>query len=436
MIITSRSYLALVLLLIALIGYSYIEAVALYGIASKTALEAPELAPGMNPLDGVLVPTLGALYLCTTLLFPFVAIRALGQDKESGSLKLSLQWPTSVGVLIVLKLAAVIASWALSIAIPLWSLGLWLAYGGHLAVFETLNLFFGHFLYAFLVVGISFFAVTVTESSATAAILTLAFTLGFWVLDFSSSSGPSWLMTLGEYSPTKVLKQFEGGLFSLPHVLALATLGTGLIALSMQMLPTQFTLRSKIAKALGVCLLIVAALYSSTQAEFFLDLTEDHHNSFNPADTEALSKMDKGLVITVYLAPEDSRARDLSVNVLNKLKRRIPGLKLRWSSMDNASPFAAARSDRYGVVVYEYMGRTLESRSNSPEEILPLLHDLAAVEVVPSDGQDYPGYPLRADTQSSALFFYVPLGLIALILGWLSSRPGRVPPHLNNGESR
>jgi ABC-2 type transport system permease protein len=51
-------------------------------------LSFPELARGMTPLDGILVPTLGAFYLGTTLLFPFVAIRALGQDKESGALKL------------------------------------------------------------------------------------------------------------------------------------------------------------------------------------------------------------------------------------------------------------------------------------------------------------------------------------------------------------
>jgi ABC-2 type transport system permease protein len=63
--------------------------VRLFGEASRTALQFPEMARGMTPLDGILVPTLGAFYLGTTLLFPFVAIRALGQDKESGALKLA-----------------------------------------------------------------------------------------------------------------------------------------------------------------------------------------------------------------------------------------------------------------------------------------------------------------------------------------------------------
>jgi ABC-2 type transport system permease protein len=67
------------------------------------------------------------------------------------------------------------------------------------------------------VAGIAFFAAALTESMATAAIVTLAFTLGFWVLDFAAATGPEWLRTLGEISPTQVLKQFERGLLPAAH---------------------------------------------------------------------------------------------------------------------------------------------------------------------------------------------------------------------------
>ncbi|NPA25847.1 MAG: hypothetical protein GXO34_08485, partial [Deltaproteobacteria bacterium] len=36
-----------------LVGYSFIEAVDLYGRASRTALSHAELAGGLNPMDGV-----------------------------------------------------------------------------------------------------------------------------------------------------------------------------------------------------------------------------------------------------------------------------------------------------------------------------------------------------------------------------------------------
>src|ERR1700730_17369145 len=74
---------------------SFIQTVDLFSAASRTAIERPELAGGMTTLDGVLAPTLGAFYLATTLLFPFVAIRALGHEKQTGALKLAMQLPVS-----------------------------------------------------------------------------------------------------------------------------------------------------------------------------------------------------------------------------------------------------------------------------------------------------------------------------------------------------
>jgi hypothetical protein len=78
------------------VGYSFFQAVALYGEASSAARDSPALASNLSPLDGVLVPTFGALYLAATLLFPFVAIRTLGREKESGALALLVQLPYRV----------------------------------------------------------------------------------------------------------------------------------------------------------------------------------------------------------------------------------------------------------------------------------------------------------------------------------------------------
>jgi len=81
------------LLMCPLVGYSFFQALSLYGEASTATLQSPILATSLSPLDGVLVPTFGSAYVAITLLFPFVAIRALGREKETGALRLLVQLP-------------------------------------------------------------------------------------------------------------------------------------------------------------------------------------------------------------------------------------------------------------------------------------------------------------------------------------------------------
>src|SRR5438067_902554 len=96
-----------------------------------------------EPFDGFdlrQVRAVGAFYVGVTLLFPFVAIRALGQEKETGALRLLVQLPYPAPVLIGGKLAAVAAAWVMCGVPALSTLVLWRLLGGHLAPAETLNL--------------------------------------------------------------------------------------------------------------------------------------------------------------------------------------------------------------------------------------------------------------------------------------------------------
>jgi len=77
------------------------------------------LATGLSPLDGILVPTFGAFYVAVTLLFPFVAIRALGREKETGTLRLLVQLPYRAPTLIAAKAAAVIIRIVLISVLPM-----------------------------------------------------------------------------------------------------------------------------------------------------------------------------------------------------------------------------------------------------------------------------------------------------------------------------
>jgi ABC-2 type transport system permease protein len=95
-IASGRAPWIMLLILCPLVGFSLFQAVSLYGEASAAAVDSPVLGSGLSPLDGVLVPTFGGLYLAATLLFLFVAIRTLGREKESGALALLVQLPYRV----------------------------------------------------------------------------------------------------------------------------------------------------------------------------------------------------------------------------------------------------------------------------------------------------------------------------------------------------
>src|ERR1700730_16799052 len=155
---SGRALWTMLLILCPLVGYSFFQAAALYGEASAAARDSPTLASGLSPLDGVLVPTFGALYVSVTLLFPFVAIRTLGREKETGALRLLIQLPYRVATLIAAKMTAISAAWLISAIPAVSALAIWVILGGHLHAPETLDLLLGQLLYGLLVGGIALFA--------------------------------------------------------------------------------------------------------------------------------------------------------------------------------------------------------------------------------------------------------------------------------------
>src|SRR2546430_8795494 len=229
---SGRALWTMLLILCPLVGYSFFQAAALYGEASSAARDSPVLASGLIPLDGVLVPTFGALYVAVTLLFPFVAIRTLGREKETGALRLLVQLPYRVPTLIAAKMTAIFGAWLAAVIPAASALAIWLMLGGHLYLPETLDLLLGHLLYGLLVGAIALFSASISESSATAAIVTLAFTIGSWVLDFALAGQPGVLEWVSRLSLTQTLRGFEQGLLSAGLVLGIVAAICGFAALA------------------------------------------------------------------------------------------------------------------------------------------------------------------------------------------------------------
>src|SRR5262245_21857806 len=425
-IIAGRAMWVMLLLTCPLVGYSFFQAVSLYGEASAASVHSPVMAASLSPFDGVLVPTLGASYVAVTLLFPFVAIRVLGQEKETGALRLLVQLPYRRATLVVAKLAAVLAACVLENIPAITALAAWVALGGHVAAAETLNLALGHLLYGLLVGSIALFAAAVTDTSATAAIVALAFTIGSWVLDFTLAGRPGVLDWIARLSLTQILRSFEQGLFAPALLLGVIAAIGGFAALAGIWLPPGVTGRTKFARSVLCIVGVAIVLLAAAPIRSSVDVTEDRRNSFAAVDERLLATISEPLTVTVHLAPEDPRFIDLQRNVLAKLARVMPDIAIRLAGARQPVATGSADDDAYGRIEFRYGNRADTTRSTSPREILPLVYVLARVSPPrPDPGGGYPGYPLAADARITLPLFFGVLPLLILFAWWRSRRPPR-----------
>ena len=415
-ILRARPLWLLLLVITLLTGYGFIQAVRLYSEASRTALESPGMTVGMSPLDGVLVPVFGAYYLVLTLLSPFLAIRSLGAEKQSGSVKLLLQLPLTRAAVFAGKITALLGVWFLLLSPGLAGLLVWRHVGGHLYWPETINLLAGYTLYAWALIGISLFSASVSSSVSTAAIIAVGFAAGSWVLDFASGMEGSLLNSLSFLSLTPALKSFERGLFIAERAAQLFLTGlvfTGLAAIWIK--PERFVKKIRAALLLLAAAAAIGLLFH--RAHFSADVSEDRRNSFSPADEAALRGIRESVKITLHLSPEDSRLMDMERNILGKLRRSLPRLEIVYAG-DKARVLKPSGGDDYGVIEYEVAGRKDQSTSNSDEEILPIIFGLAGKTVRAVPSPEYAGYPLVADVENWKFLFYVFFPLAFGLAAW------------------
>jgi ABC-type transport system involved in multi-copper enzyme maturation permease subunit len=420
----------MLILLCPLVGYSFFQAATLYGEASTAARDSPAMASGLSPLDGVLVPTFGAFYVAVTLLFPFVAIRVLGREKETGALRLLVQLPYRTATLIGAKMAAVAIALLVALIPALSAMALWEMLGGHLAAPETINLIGGHLLYGLLIGAIALFSAAISDSAATAAIIALAFTIGSWVLDFALAGQPGIIGTISRLSLTQTLRTFEQGLLSVGLLVGMGAAILSFCALAAFWLHPGTPAPRKLRRSFACAVAFAVLLALATQLGASADLAEDQRNSFPPADQRELAHFNEPLVITVHLAPEDPRYADLRRNVLAKLERVMPHVSIRLA-IGAQTIVGSSAEEFYGEVEYSYAGRFARSRSTSHREVLPILYELAGRPIpAPVVGADYSGYPLVANAHIALSWFFAALPLSIVLAWWWVSRPPQIPMSL------
>ena len=90
-LLVSRSWWVLLLGMGPLVGVSFISAVRTYAEVSGLNGTSAGVGEALSPLIGVWAPTFSACELAAVFLLPFVAIRLVAGDRQSGALKLELQ---------------------------------------------------------------------------------------------------------------------------------------------------------------------------------------------------------------------------------------------------------------------------------------------------------------------------------------------------------
>ena len=111
---------------------------------------------------------------------------------------------------------------------------------------------------------------------------------------------------------------------------------------------------------------------------------------------------------------------DFDRSILAKLRRTLLRTEVVNPEADQTAIFRTGEDPNYGLVIYEVGSRRAESRSTSPEEVLPLLWNLAGVPSPSADDPaSYPGYPFVVNSSwAYELVFYV-LWPALTFVGWL-----------------
>ncbi|HEV2448497.1 MAG TPA: hypothetical protein VGS58_21340, partial [Candidatus Sulfopaludibacter sp.] len=237
-LLVSRSWWSLLLAMGPLVGVSFISAVRTYAEVSGLNGTAAGVGEALSPLTGVWGPTFSACELAAVFLLPFVAIRQVAGDRQSGALKLELQQGMSPLARMAAKALILLAGWLIAMLPALSAILLWRSYGGSVYAPEMATLVGGHLLNAGLTIALGAAAASLAEHPSTAAIITLGATVGTWILNFFGAIQGGWWERAAEYTPAALVAEFQHGLVRLDTVLTALVLiaaGLGLAALWMRL---------------------------------------------------------------------------------------------------------------------------------------------------------------------------------------------------------
>ena len=401
----SKSWWVMLLAMGPLVGVSFISAVRTYAEASGLNGTAAGVGEAFSPLVGVWAPTFSACELAAAFLLPFVGIRLVSGDRQSGALKLELQHPMPAFVRLGAKAMVLLSAWIVASLAPLIAVVLWRSYGGAIYLPELATVAAGHLLNAGLTVALAASTAAITEHPSTAAILTLTVTVGTWIVNFIAAvQGGVWERVAG-YTPTAMVGEFQHALVRLDVVsIAAALIASGLVVAAIW-LRLGMPVRRRAYESIALGALTAATLFACTFITSSWDFSENRMNSFARADEEALEQIHAPLSIEAHLAPEDPRRVDLERRALSKLRRVMPQAQVRYVSATSIGIFEQT-SQHYGEIWYDLGGKRTMNRATTAEGVLEAIYDLAGVKPPVETDEIFRGHPLAVAPKGAAAVFY------------------------------
>jgi len=422
-LMASRAWWVMLALTGPLVGLSFIGAVRSFSEMSGGAGGPAGLSEALTPLDGIFIPTFGAFDLIATFLLPFVAIRAVSADIQSGAIKILLQQPrvstrTMVAAkAIVLFVGCLIASLAGALACALWT-----SYGGATSLPELVNLSLGHALHAALTIAIAVAAAAMTEHPATAAIVALGVTVGTWAYEFISLGRGGWWEALASYMPTAMLRAFEHGLFRVSAVLVVSAITLGGLAIGAIWLRIGVPASRRVAHSVIAAALTAAAAVAGAMIPGDLDVSENRRNSFTEREEAALEAISTPLRINARLAPEDPRRFDLEHGAYAKLRRTMKDVDIVYTS-STATGLFEPQGTGYGEIWYALGEKRVMERSTAEPIIVNTIVELSgAPALADGDEESFSGHPLVAQPVGAASLFYVIWPVASLSAGFFKRK--------------
>jgi ABC-type transport system involved in multi-copper enzyme maturation permease subunit len=419
-LVASRAFWLLLLVVGMLVGHAFMTAASTYAELSGAAGGTPVLAQGLNPLDGIVRPIFGAYTVAATLLLPFVAIRLIANERQSGAARLLLQAPVSRAQVVLSKVIVLKLAWIAALIPGFLALAQWRFAGGHLYWPEVISVLIGHVAIAVITIGVALAAGAIAGSPASAAIIALTFTLGTWAIEFAATVQGGWIAQLARYTPSALLRTFENGEIRLASIVIaslIALLGAWIAVIAMDL---GAPLNRRIAKPFIVTAIVgtLAGVFSTVRAS--ADVSEDRRTSFSEVHERALRSIGEPLRLEANLGPEDPRRIDLEREILAKLQRVM---NVRVDYVGESSTGLTSRSEHYGEMVYSLGGRSDTTRSVIEPIVLELIYDLAGVKA-PSESTEesvYPGYPLQNQPAGIVFVFFV-IWPVLVFAAWAAAR--------------
>ncbi len=406
-LMASRAWWVLLLAIGPLVGMSFTSAVTTYGELSGVNGAAAGVGEAFSPLVSIWAPTFSACELAAAFLLPFVAIRLVSGDKQSGALRIELQQGLPPLARLSIKAGVLLCGWLIVTIAPFVGVGLWLAYGGPVYVPELAGITAGHLLNGALTIALAAAAAALTDHPATAAIMTLTVTVGTWLLNFAAAINGGWWERAASFTPTAMVGEFQRGLVRVDVTIAAVALTGVALVIASVWLNLGWPIRRRVQHSCAAGLVAMVLLVAGSQLTTSWDVSESRRNSFSNAEVAALRALPGDLRIVAHFAPEDPRRADLERNAFRKLRRALPRTRIEYLSATSTGLFEQT-ADNYGEIEYMLDGRAATSRVTTAEGVLETVFSLAEVAAIaPADEPVFRGHPLAARPVGAATVFYL-----------------------------